>query len=94
MCGFFGDQENRYRPFVPASEVVVERTRFVEARMDGERVPEAAWDAFYSPACMAIDFAQFQRMFVARKAAVTFLAIQLSSRRAQRTTSTFRCIAD
>ena len=41
-----------------------------------------------------LDFAQFQRMFLVRKAAVTFLAIQSSSRRAQRATSTFRCIAD
>ena len=94
MCGYFGDQENRYRPFVPASEVVVERTRLVESSMKGERVPEAAWQAFFSPACAAIDFAQFERMFHARKAAVTYLSIQASSRRRQRPTSTFRCIAD
>lgn len=94
MCGFFGDQENRYRPFVPASGTVMERTRLVEARMEGERVPEAAWQAFFSPACSAIKFTHFERMFLARKAAVTYLAIQSSSRRRQRPTSPFRCVAD
>lgn len=94
MCGFFGDQENRYRPFVPASELVMERTRLVESSMGGERVPEMAWEAFFSPVCRAINFAQFERMFLARKAAVTFLAIQSGSRKRQRTTSAFRCVAD
>lgn len=94
MCGYFGDQENRYRPFVPASEVVVERTRLVESTMGGERVPETAWEAFFSPVCATMDLAQFQRMFQARKAAVTFLAIQATSRRRQRTTAVFRCVAD
>ena len=94
MCGFFGDQENRYRPFVPASEAVIDRTRLVEASMPGDRVPDAAWEAFFSAACRAIDLGQFQRMFLARKAAVTYLAIQISSARRQRATSPFRCIAD
>ena len=74
MCGFFGDQENRYRPFVPASETVIERTRLVESTMAGERVPETAWQAFFSSACSAIRFADFERMFLARRAAVTYLA--------------------
>lgn len=94
MCGYFGDQENRYRPFVPTSETVVERTRLVETTMAGERVPEAAWKVFFSPACSAINFDHFERMFMARKAAVTYLAIQASSRRRQRPSSSFRCIAD
>ena len=94
MCGFFGDQENRYRPFVPASQIVIERTRLVESTMAGERVPETAWQAFFSSACSAIRFADFERMFLARRAAVTYLAIQSTSRRRQRSSSPFRCIAD
>jgi hypothetical protein len=94
MCGFFGDQENRYRPFIPTSTAVVERTRVVEASMPGERVPEAAWQAFFSRECVPIDLAQFKKMFVARKTAVTYLAIHISSRSRQRSTSAFRCVAD
>jgi hypothetical protein len=95
MCGFFSDpNENRFRAFVPASEALVERTRLVEFSMKGEPVPEAAWQAFFSPACAAIEWAHFERMFLARKAAVAYLAVQSSSRRRQRPASSFRCIAD
>jgi hypothetical protein len=94
MCGFFGDQENRYRPFVPASASVIERTRLVEASMPGEHVPAASWEAFFCRECRAIDLEQFRRMFLARQTAVTYLAIHISSRSRQRTTSAFRCVAD
>lgn len=93
MCGYF-DRDNRYRAFVPASAALVERTRLVEAAMPGERVPEAAWQAFFSPACGAIDWPHFERMFHARKAAVAYLAIHASSRRRPHPKSAFRCIAD
>ena len=95
MCGFFIDpNENRYRAFVPASQALIERTRLVESTMKGELVPEAAWQAFFSLECGAIEWAYFERMFLARKAAVAYLAIQSPSRQRQRAASSFRCIAD
>ena len=95
MCGSFIDpKDNRYRPFVPPSDALVDRTRLVESTMQGERVPEAAWQAFFSPACTAIEWAYFERMFAARSAAVAYLAIQSSSRQRRPTASRFRCIAD
>lgn len=95
MCGTFRPEDgNLYRAFVPPPDELVARTRAVEASMSGERVPEDAWGAFFSPACGAIDWAHFERMFLARKAAAAFLAVQASTRRRARPRSAFRCVAD
>lgn len=95
MCGYFSDPaENRFRAFVPASQALIARTRLVESTMTGGRVPEEAWQAFFSPACGAIEMAHFERMFLARKSAVAYLAMQPSTQRRQRPASAFRCIAD
>ena len=95
MCGTFRPEDgNLYRAFVPPSDEIVARTRAVEASMDGARVPEGAWSAFFSAACGAIDWAHFERMFLARKAAAAFLAVQAPSRRRARPRSSFRCVAD
>lgn len=95
MCGFSSIEDGLiYRAFVPPSEALVERTRAIEAVMQGERVPEDAWLAFFSPACSAIEWPHFERMFRARKSAVAFLAIEVSTRRRARARSAFRCVAD
>lgn len=96
MCGSSFREEDGmfYRAFVPPSAELVARTRMVEASMPGERVPEESWRAFFSPACGAIAWAHFERMFAARKSAVTYLAIQTSARRRARPLSVFRCVAD
>jgi hypothetical protein len=96
MCGstFRLEDGNLYRAFVPPSAELVARTRAVEAAMPGEGVPEAVWEAFFGPACGAIDWAYFERMFRARKAAAAYLAIQAGARRRARPASAFRCVAD
>jgi len=95
MCGFSSIEDGMvYRAFVPPSAALVARTRAVEASLEGERVPEDAWAAFFSPACSSIEWPHFERMFRARKSAVAFLAIETSTRRRARARSAFRCIAD
>ena len=96
MCGgtFRLEDGNLYRAFVPPSPELVARTRAAEAAMAGERVPEAAWEAFFGAACGAIDWVHFERMFHARKAAVTYLAIHASGRRRPRPRPVYRCVAD
>lgn len=96
MCGgtFRLEDGNLYRAFVAPSEELVARTRVIEASMAGTRVPEAAWTAFFGAACGAIDWGHFERMFLARKSAAAFLAIQSSGRRRARPRSAFRCVAD
>lgn len=96
MCGTYRPEDgNFYRAQLPPSEELVERTRAVEASMEGARVPEAAWRAFFGAGCGAIEWSLFERMFQARKAAATYLAIESTARRRARPASTaFRCIAD
>jgi hypothetical protein len=96
MCGTYRPEDgNFYRAHVPPSEALVERARAIEAGMEGARVPEEAWQAFFSSACGAIEWSQFERMFHARKAAATYLAIESTARRRVRPASTaFRCVAD
>jgi hypothetical protein len=85
---------NLYRAYVPPSPALVERTRMIEASMDGERVPQRAWTVFFSAACGAIAWTHYERMFHARMAAAAYLAIHAPARRRPAARSTFRCIAD
>lgn len=95
MCGTYRPEDgNFYRAFIPPSEELVARTRAVEAAMDGPRVSQDSWDAFFGSACGAIEWAHFERMFQARNAAAAYLAIEVSARRRVRTRSAFRCVAD
>ena len=95
MCGSYWPEDgNLYRASVPASQALIERTRMIESSMEGDPVPDTAWDAFLSAACGVIAGAHFQRMFHARRAAAAYLAIQASSRRRPRPRSSFRCVAD
>ncbi|MEP9348642.1 hypothetical protein [Xanthobacter sp. KR7-225] len=94
MCCFYEYEDgNKYRPFVPASHVVRARARAEEARMPGETVPEAAWEAFFSPTCGAIPFAHFERMFRARQKAVGLLAMTAPARRPLRAPTGFKAVA-
>ena len=93
MCGS-STIDGTYRPYVPPADDVVLRTREVEAAMDGERVPEAAWSLYFSPSCEPIPPQHFRRMFMARRAAVTYLAVQSSTRLRPQAPSPFRCIPD
>ena len=93
MCGF-GVIDNIYRPYVAPADEVVLRTRETEAAMAGERVPEAAWALFFSASCAPIAPDHFRRMFTARRAAVTYLAVQTSSRLRPPPATPFRCVAD
>jgi hypothetical protein len=93
VCGF-STIDGTYRPYVAPADDVVRRTREVEAAMPGERVPEAAWALYFSPLCEPIPPQQFRRMFMARRAAVTYLAVQSSTRLRTASPTTFRCIPD
>jgi len=95
MCGTYRPEDgNFYRAFIPPSAELVAQTRSVEAGMDGARVPQASWDAFFGSACGAIEWDHFERMFKARNAAAAYLAIEVSARRRIRAPSAFRCVAD
>ena len=93
MCGF-SVIDNIYRPWVAPAEEVVRRTRESEASMAGDRVPEAAWASFFSASCAPIAPDHFRRMFTARRAAVTYLAVQASTRLKAPPPSAFRCVPD
>lgn len=93
MCGS-SVVDNIYRPYVAPADEVVRRTRDNEAAMAGERVPEASWALFFGAACTPIPPEQFRRMFTARRAAVTYLAVQASTRLRPPPPTAFRCVAD
>lgn len=93
MCGY-STIDNTYRPYVDPADDVVRRTREVEASMQGERVPEAAWSLYFSASCEPIPPDQFRRMFMARRAAVTYLAVQASTRLKTPSSTPFRCVPD
>ena len=93
MCGF-SVIDNVYRPWVAPADEVVRKTRENEAAMAGERVPESAWDLFFSASCAPIPPDQFRRMFTARRAAVTYLAVQSSTRLRPPPPTVFRCVPD
>jgi hypothetical protein len=62
--------------------------------MAGPAVPESAWTSFFSASCEPIVPHHFFRMFAARRAAVTYLAIQASTRNRARPRTPFRCVPD
>jgi hypothetical protein len=93
VCGF-STIDNIYRPYVEPADDVVRRTREVEASMAGEPVPEGAWALYFSASCEPIPPDQFRRMFTARRAAVTYLAVQSSTRLRTAAPTSFRCIPD
>ena len=95
MCGYFNDADgNIYRGFVAPSDALVAAARSIEREMNGDRVPESAWQAFFSPDCGAIEFPHFERMFRARTIAVAFMATQRSTRFKPPRVSSLRCYAD
>ena len=93
MCGY-SVIDNIYRPYVAPADDVVRRTRECEAAMAGDRVPEASWTLFFGASCAPIPPDQFRRMFTARRAAVTFLAVQSSTRLRPPPPTAFRCVPD
>jgi hypothetical protein len=93
VCGF-GVIDNIYRPYVAPADDVVRHTRETEAAMAGDRVPEAAWALFFSASCAPIAPDHFRRMFTARRAAVTYLAVQASTRLRPPQPTPFRCVPD
>ena len=93
MCGF-SVIDNVYRPWVAPADEVVRRTRENEAAMAGERVPESAWALFFGASCAPIPPDHFRRMFTARRAAVTYLAVQTSTRIRPPPPTAFRCVPD
>jgi len=93
MCGY-STIDNVYRPYVAPADDVVRKTREVEAAMAGERVPESAWARYFSASCEPIAPGHFRRMFTARRAAVTYLAVQASTRLRPPTATPFRCVPD
>ncbi|RZL90792.1 MAG: hypothetical protein EOP73_29120 [Variovorax sp.] len=57
MCGYFNDIDgNRYRAWAGPSPTLRGETQRVERAMPGEPVPAPAWEAFFSPACSAIEW--------------------------------------
>ena len=93
MCGS-SVIDSTYRPYVAPADEVVRRTREAEAAMNGERVPEATWALFFGPSCTPIAPEHFRRMFTARRAAVTYLAVQSSTRLRPPSATAFRCVPD
>ncbi len=102
MCGITSREDsNEFRAFRPPSEELVARTRAIEAAMQGGLVPEAQWTTFFGADCGAIAWQHFERMFSARKAAASYLAINARAadareprRRQSKSSISFRCIPD
>ncbi|MGE4336147.1 MAG: hypothetical protein AB7E55_09255 [Pigmentiphaga sp.] len=84
-----------FRRVPPPSAVLVDKAREVEASLPGDQVSEEAWKVFFTVACGAMDMASFQRMFEARRIALSYLAVQ-RARYARRHESGIglRCIGD
>ena len=89
------EDKGTFRRIPPPSSVLVEQTRSVEAGMAGDRVPEEAWRVFFAVSCGAMDMRSFQRMFEARRIALSYLALQRSRYGRRHASGTgLRCIGD
>ena len=60
MCSACEDED--IAPSVPVDRTMVRRARDIEAAMPGERVPDGAWDIYFSFAGGSIEWRHFQRM--------------------------------
>jgi hypothetical protein len=66
---------------VPLAELM-ERTRAVDARKSGDRVPDALWPVFFGLRSGSIPWAHHQRMVASRGTALAFLTARAAARRA------------
>ncbi len=75
------DTDDAVELTVPLDELM-ERTRAVDDRKSGERVPEALWPVFFGLRSGSIPWAHHQRMVASRGTALAFLTTRAASRRA------------
>jgi hypothetical protein len=75
------DTDDAVELAVPLAELI-ERTRAVDARKSGDRVPEALWPVFFGLRSGSIPWAHHQRMVASRETALAFLTARAASRRA------------
>lgn len=68
MCSACEDEA--IAPYIPTDRELVRRAREIEARLPGERVPEAAWDIYFNFAGGAIAWRDFQRIQQSHRDAV------------------------
>ncbi|HEX2552301.1 MAG TPA: hypothetical protein VHL98_01280 [Microvirga sp.] len=80
-------------PAVPL-DALMARTRALEARKPGERVPDRLWPVFFGLASGSIPWPHHQRMLACRQTAFAFLAADRAARRRARSAAMRRCTAE
>lgn len=92
MCDCFeGDEDSRPAETAIPLAALMERTRTVEARKGGDRVPEALWPVFFGLRSGSIPWAHHQRMLASRETALAFLKIGLAPERRHRKNLRLNC---
>jgi hypothetical protein len=92
VCCYFDENYGlNYNELKLPSPALIDRTREIEAALEGECVPESEWKTFFAPVCGVIDARCFERMFKCRKLAVNYLALQAPARRFRTNIQSFNC---
>ena len=77
MCDCYDQDDIGFETLPPPQRAALrERTRSIEAAMEGDRVPDSAWAIFFGQAGGAIEWRLFERMSVAMQRASTYLMVQ------------------
>lgn len=96
MCAYIDyEGQGTFRRIPPPTAELIERTRKVERELPGELVPEGAWATFFAVACGTMNMGHFQRMFQARRIALSYMALQnVRYGRIHGSAGNFRCVGD
>ncbi len=74
------DDDRAAQPAIPLG-ILMERSREIEARKIGDRVPDELWAVFFGLRSGSIPWMHHQRMLVSRETALAFLSASVTSRR-------------
>jgi hypothetical protein len=91
MCDCSGDDEAEPAEIAFPLPALMDRTRAVEARMAGERVPCDLWPVFFGLASGSLPWRHHARMLESRRLAMAFLAMGTAARRRSRRRAKMRC---
>jgi hypothetical protein len=91
MCICDDEDDEDIGPRVVIDDTTLARARILDARMDGDSVPEAAWAIFAGRMGGSIAWPHFQRMQASYEAAATVEKGLAHMRRERRTTRRIKC---
>lgn len=91
MCDCLGDDEAGPAEIAVPLPALMDRTRAVEARMAGERVPADLWPVFFGLATGSLPWRHHVRMLESRSLAMAFLTVGSAARRRWGRRAEMRC---